>query len=56
MGPAKAQVLVPPLRPSLGYVARNVVLDLDPQPDAQPVVATRIALTDDADAVVEAAR
>lgn len=49
------QVLVPPLRPSLGYVARNVVLDLDPQPDAQPVVATRIALTDDADAVVEGA-
>lgn len=50
------QVLVPPLRPSLGYVARNVILDLDPQPDAQPVVATRIALTDDADALVEVTR
>ena len=50
------QVLVPPLRPSLGYVARNVMLDLDVQPDAEPVVATRFAMDDDVAAVAEGAR
>ncbi len=40
------QVLVPPLRPSLGYVARHVALDLDRRPDAAPVVATRMHLVD----------
>lgn len=41
------QVLVPPLRPSLGYVARNVMIDIDTQPDAERVVATRFQLDDD---------
>ncbi|MFG6413329.1 DUF4255 domain-containing protein [Roseateles sp. DC23W] len=41
------QVLVPPLRPSLGYVARNVMIDIDTQPDAERVVATRFQLGDD---------
>jgi hypothetical protein len=50
------QVLVPPLRPSLGYVARNVMLDLDPQFDAEPVVATRLAMGDDVPAVAEVVR
>ncbi len=49
------QVLVPPLRPSLGYVARNVKLDLDAEPDHEPVVATRITLDDDVVAVAEGA-
>lgn len=49
------QVLVPPLRPSLGYVARNVKLDLDAEPDHEPVVATRITLDDDVLAVAEGA-
>lgn len=40
------QVLVPPLRPSLGYVARNVMIDLETQPDAARVLATRVALGD----------
>ena len=40
------QVLTPPLRPSLGYVARHVPLDLDPSPVPPPVVATRMHLTD----------
>jgi hypothetical protein len=47
------QVLVPPLRPSLGYVARNVTLDLDPQPDTQPVLATRFTLDDNVAAVAQ---
>ncbi len=47
------QVLVPPLRPSLGYVARNIMLDLDAQPAAAPVVATRLTLEDDVAAVAE---
>jgi len=50
------QVLAPPLRPSLGYVARNVMLDLELQPDAQPVVATRYEMDDDVAAVAEGAR
>jgi len=50
------QVLVPPLRPSLGYVARNVMLDLELQPDAQPVVATRYEMNDDVASVAEGAR
>ncbi len=50
------QVLVPPLRPSLGYVARNVKLDLDTEPDNAPVVATRITLDDDVLAPAEGAR
>lgn len=50
------QVLVPPLRPSLGYVARNVMLDLEAQPDAEPVVATRFAMDDDVESVAEGAR
>lgn len=45
------QVLVPPLRPSLGYVARNVMLDLDVQPDAEPVLVTRFTIDDVAAAV-----
>lgn len=45
------QVLVPPMRPSLGYVARNVKLDLESEPDNEPVVATRIAIDDDVAAV-----
>jgi hypothetical protein len=49
------QVLVPPLRPSLGYVARNIMLDLDAQPVAAPVVATRTTLDDDVAAVAEGA-
>ncbi|WP_157269836.1 DUF4255 domain-containing protein [Azohydromonas aeria] len=40
------QVLTPPLRPSLGYVARNVMIDLDSAPDAEPVVATRFSVGD----------
>lgn len=40
------QVLTPPLRPSLGYVARHVALDLDVEPPAPPVVATRFRLVD----------
>lgn len=50
------QMLVPPLRPSLGYVARNVKLDLEAEPDHEPVVATRITLDDDVLAVAEGAR
>lgn len=50
------QVLVPPLRPSLGYVARNVKLDLEPEPEHEPVLATRITLGDDVLAVAEGAR
>ena len=50
------QVLVPPLRPSLGYVARNVKLDIDVQPDAAPVLATRFAMVDDVVAVAEGTR
>jgi hypothetical protein len=46
------QVLVPPYRPSLTYVARNVRIDLDTEPDHAPVVASRIAMTDDVTAVV----
>ncbi|MEI8029427.1 MAG: DUF4255 domain-containing protein [Comamonadaceae bacterium] len=41
------QVLVPPLRPSLGYVARNVMLDLDTVPEVEPVAAVRLVLDDD---------
>ena len=50
------QVLVPPLRPSMGYVARNVKLDLETEPDSEAVVATRIAMDDDVAAVSEGAR
>lgn len=49
------QVLVPPLRPSLGYVARNVMIDIDAQPDAERVVATRLQLDDDVAGVAEGA-
>ncbi len=49
------QVLVPPYRPSLTYVARNITLDLDIEPDHAPVVATRMALTDDVADVVQGA-
>lgn len=49
------QVLVPPYRPSLTYIARNLTLDLDVEPDHGPVVASRIALTDDVDAVAQGA-
>lgn len=45
------QVLVQPMRPSLGYVARNVKLDLESEPDNEPVLATRFVLDDDAAAV-----
>lgn len=50
------QVLVPPLRPSLGYVARNVMIDIEAAPDAEPVVATRFQLDSDVAAVAEGAR
>ncbi|RQP21469.1 DUF4255 domain-containing protein [Piscinibacter terrae] len=50
------QVLVPPLRPSLGYVARNVMIDIESQPDAERVVATRFALDDDVAEVAEGAQ
>lgn len=50
------QVLVPPLRPSLGYVARNVMIDIESQPDAERVVATRFQLDDDVAEVVEGAQ
>jgi hypothetical protein len=50
------QVLVPPLRPSLGYVARNVMIDIESQPDAERVVATRFELDDDVAEVVEGAQ
>lgn len=40
------QILAPPLRPSLAYVARNIALDLDAEPPAPPVVATRYRLVD----------
>lgn len=40
------QVLVPPLRPSLAYVARHVPVALELAPDAARVVATRMRLTD----------
>lgn len=45
------QVLTPPYRPSLSYVARNVRIDLGTEPDHAPVVARRLALTDDVAAV-----
>ena len=45
------QALAPPLRPSLGYVARNVMLDIEREPDAEPVVATRMTIDDDVAAV-----
>lgn len=44
------QVLVPPMRPSLGYVARNVQIDLETEPDQGPVIASRTALTDEMEA------
>ena len=50
------QVLVPPLRPSLGYVARNVMIDVEAQPDAGPVIATRLQMDGDVQAVAEGAR
>ena len=50
------QVLVPPLRPSLGYVARNVMIDIEAVPDAEPVVATRFQLDSDVAVVAEGAR
>jgi hypothetical protein len=40
------QVLLPTLRPSLAYVARNVMLDLDAEPPHEPVIATRFELHD----------
>jgi hypothetical protein len=50
------QVLVPPLRPSLGYVARNVMIDIEAPPDAEPVIATRFQMDSDVEAVAEGAR
>jgi hypothetical protein len=44
------QVLVPPYRPSLGYVARNVRIDLDPVAATAPVVARRLAISDELEA------
>ncbi len=40
------QVLAPPYRASVAYVARNVPIDLDPPETFPPVVATRFALSD----------
>jgi hypothetical protein len=42
------QVLVPPMRPSLGYLARNVPIDLDTGHSDEPVLATRFTLQDEA--------
>lgn len=50
------QVLVPPMRPSLCYVARNVMVDLELEPDHGPVVATRIEMHDPVDEVAEGFR
>ena len=50
------QVLTPPMRPSLCYVARNVMVDLEPQPDRAPVVATRFEVHDPVDDVAEGFR
>lgn len=50
------QVLVPPLRPSLGYVARNVMIDIEATPDAEPVVATRFHLDSDVEGGAEGGR
>ena len=47
---------MPPLRPSLGYVARNLMLDLEAQPDAEAVVATRITMDDDVRTMSEGMR
>jgi Pvc16 N-terminal domain len=44
------QVLVPPMRPSIGYLARNVQIDLEPEPDQAPVIASRIVLSDELEA------
>jgi hypothetical protein len=41
------QALVPPLRPSLSYVVRNLRLDLGTAGDAAPVAATRYSYTDE---------
>lgn len=47
------QLVALPFRPSLTYVARNVKLDLDTEPDHPPVVADRFALSDNPRAVAE---
>jgi hypothetical protein len=41
------QALVPPMRPSVSYVVRNVRIDLGPVEEAAPVVATRFSHTDE---------
>lgn len=50
------QVLAPPMRPSLGYVARNVMVDLEPEPDRAPVLAARFEMHDPVDEVAEGFR
>ena len=50
------QVLAPPMRPSLGYVARNVMVDLEPEPDRAPVLATRFEMHDPVAEVAEGFR
>jgi hypothetical protein len=40
------QILTPPYRASLTYVARNIPIDLEPMPVFPPAVATRFAMQD----------
>jgi len=46
------QVLTPPYRASLTYVARNVPIDVDPPQTFAPVVATRFELRDEVESMV----
>jgi hypothetical protein len=39
------QALVPPMRPSVSYVVRNVRIDMGPMEEAGPVAATRFSVT-----------
>lgn len=41
------QALVPPMRPSLSYVVRNVRIDLGAAEEGGPVAATRFSVTDE---------
>jgi hypothetical protein len=49
------QLVSLPYRPSLHYVARNVKIDLEAEPDHALVAATRFTLTDDVRSVAEGA-
>ena len=41
------QALMPPMRPSVNYVVRNVRIEMGPTEDAGPVAATRYSYTDE---------